>query len=173
MHLHLNILQVEQVTEDYVNWFSNAEVTRYSDNQYRAFSFDGQCSYVEACLNDENLDLYGIFDGNLHIGNILVSGLASIHRRLELSYVIGETRYWGKGVASFAIGRMIEIGTPKYKPNKFYASLASGNIGSAKVLKKNGFVLEGTRKNHLFYSGEFFDQLDFSLLLTSTKDTKI
>ena len=170
MNLNIDILQVAQVTTGYVNWFSNNEVTRFSDNQYREFSFHGQCSYVEACLNDEKLDLYGIFDENFHIGNILISGLASAHRRLELNYVIGETEYWGKGVASFAIAQMIEIGKNKYGPHKFCAGVASGNIGSLKVLEKNGFVLEGIRKEHLFYSGKFFDQLDYGLLVGSEKN---
>ena len=69
------------------------------------------------------------------------------------------------GVASFAISKMIEIGKLKYNLNKLYAGLASGNIGSKRALEANGFVLEGIRKRHLLYCGEFFDQLDYGLLL--------
>ena len=53
MKLSISILQVEQVTQSYVDWYSNEEVVRYSDNQYRKFSFDGQCSYVENCLQND------------------------------------------------------------------------------------------------------------------------
>ena len=67
--------------------------------------------------------------------------------------------------ASFAIAKMIEIGKAEFNLNKLYAGLASGNIGSRKVLEGNGFVLEGTRKQHLFYCEEFFDQLDYGLML--------
>ena len=41
MELSISILQVEQVTQSYVDWYSNEEVVRYSDNQYRRFSFKG------------------------------------------------------------------------------------------------------------------------------------
>ena len=34
MKLSISILQVEQVTQSYVDWYSNEEVVRYSDNQY-------------------------------------------------------------------------------------------------------------------------------------------
>lgn len=165
MKLNINILQVEQVTQSYVDWFSNEEVVRYSDNQYRNFSFEGQCSYVESCLQNNDINLYGIFDETIHIGNIVLKGLSSHHQHAELGYVIGETSYWGKGIASHAIAKMIEIGKTEFNLNRLYAGLASGNIGSRKVLEKNGFVLEGTRKQHLFYGGDFFDQLDFGIML--------
>ena len=165
MKLNISILQVEQVTQSYVDWYSNQEVVRYSDNQYRKFSFDGQCSYVENCLQNDDVNLYGIFDDTTHIGNIVISGLSSHHRKAELTYVIGETNYWGKGVASFAIANMIQIAKEEFDLNKLYAGIASGNIGSGKVLQKNGFIIEGTRKQHLCYGGDFFDQVDYGLVL--------
>jgi|TARA_B110000971_G_scaffold8031_1_gene7755 RimJ/RimL family protein N-acetyltransferase len=165
MRLRVDILQVDQVTESYVNWFSNKEIVQYSVNQYKKFSFEGQCSYVESCLKNNDLDLYGIFDDTLHIGNIAINNLTTVHRRAELTYVVGDTRYWGKGVASFAVSKMVELGKSKYKLNKLHASLDSSNFKSKKVLEKNGFVLEGIRKKHLFYNKEFFDQLDYGLIL--------
>ena len=165
MELSISILQVEQVTQSYLDWYSNEEVVRYSDNQHRIFSFDGQCSYVQSCLQNEDVNLYGIFDDTTHIGNIVISGLSSPHRAAELTYVIGETNYWGKGVASFAIANMIQIAKEEFDLNKLYAGIASGNIGSGRVLEKNGFVIEGIRKQHLFYGGDFFDQVDYGLVL--------
>ena len=50
MDLYIAILQVEQVTQSYVDWYSNKEVVRYSNNQYKTFSFEGQRLYVENCL---------------------------------------------------------------------------------------------------------------------------
>ena len=118
MRLSISILQVEQVTQSYVDWYSNKEVVRYSDNQYRKFSFDGQCSYVQSCLQNEDVNLYGIFDNTSHIGNIIINGLSSHHGKAEISYVIGETNYWGKGVASFAVENMIQISKEEFSLNK-------------------------------------------------------
>lgn len=165
MDLNIAILQVEQVTQSYVDWYSNKEVVLFSDNQYKTFSFEGQRLYVENCLKNKDLNLYGIFDSSFHIGNILISGLTSIHRKAELTYVVGNTKYWGRGVASFAISKMIEIGKSEYDLNKLCASITSNNIGSRRALEKNGFILEGTRGKHLIYNGEFFDQLDYGLII--------
>tara|TARA_Y100000816_G_C25972357_1_gene507447 strand:- start:303 stop:800 length:498 start_codon:yes stop_codon:yes gene_type:complete len=165
MKFELMLLKESDVTQSYVDWYSNPDVTSYSDNQYRVFTLDGQKNYVRSCLNNDDIDLYGIFDKGLHIGNIVISGLSSVHKRAEITYVVGDTEYWGKGVASYAISEIVKKSKTDYKLNRLYAGLAEGNTGSARVLEKNGFKLEGKRLNHLFYGGEFHNQLDYGLLL--------
>lgn len=165
MKLNIDILKVDQVTQKYVDWYSDRDVVQYSDNQYRDFSFNGQRSYVANCLENDDLRLYGIFDDTKHIGNIMLTGLTSFHQRAEVSYVIGDANYRKKGVATFAISRMVEIGKKEFHLQKLYAGVASGNIGSRKALENNGFVLEGIRKRHLRFAGNFYDQLDFGRLL--------
>jgi RimJ/RimL family protein N-acetyltransferase len=165
MKFELILLKESDVTQSYVDWYSNPDFTSYSDNQYRVFTLDGQKNYVRSCLNNDDIDLYGIFDNGLHIGNIVISGLSSVHKRAEITYVVGDTGYWGKGVASYAISEIVKKSKTDYKLNRLYAGLAEGNIGSARVLEKNGFKLEGKRLNHLFYGGEFHNQLDYGLLL--------
>ena len=80
MNIKLKLLQFDNVTEEYVSWFKNKEVTRYSDNQYRRVTIDSQREYVKGYLNSEDKDLYGIFDENLHLGNISIMGLQSYHK---------------------------------------------------------------------------------------------
>ena len=167
MKLNLKILNTTDVTQEYVEWYSNSDVTRYSDNQYRNFTLNGQLNYVAKCLNNPDIDLYGIFDDKLHIGNILISGLISNHRCGELTYVVGNTNYWGKGVGYYAVSHLVYLSKHKYKLNKLFAGLAEENIGSRRVLEKNGFVLEGKRLSHVFYDGKFYNQLDFGLLLNN------
>ena len=55
----------------------------------------------------------------------------------------------------------------KYKLNKLIPGLTEGNVGSQKILKRNGFILEGQRIKHLFYNGEYFNQLDYGLILST------
>lgn len=165
MKLNIKILNIDDVSQAYVDWFSNADVVLYSDNQFRSITLDGQRAYVNACINDSNVDLYGIFDDTSHIGNIAITGLNSIHKWAELTYVVGETKYWGQGVGNFAVSALIEISRQKYQLNKLCAGLAENNIGSRKVLEKNGFILEGTRQKHLFYNDRFYNQLDYGLVL--------
>ena len=159
MKLNLKILNTTDVTQEYVEWYSNSDVTRYSDR--------GVVTTGVKALNNPDIDLYGIFDDKLHIGNILISGLISNHRCGELTYVVGNTNYWGKGVGYYAVSHLVYLSKHKYKLNKLFAGLAEENIGSRRVLEKNGFVLEGKRLSHVFYDGKFYNQLDFGLLLNN------
>ena len=163
--MDIRLLKTNDVTENYVDWFSNNEVVKYSDNQYRCFSLEGQRSYVQTCLNDKNIELYGIFIEGNHIGNVVLDGIKSIHKKAEVTYVIGEKSYWGKGICQHALSVVIKKAKKQHKLNKLFAGIASNNIGSKKVLEKNNFILEGIRKKHLFYNNLFEDQLDYGLLL--------
>ena len=107
----------------------------------------------------------GIFDGDLHLGNIVISGLESVHKKAEITYVVGETSYWGKGVGKFAISSIIHLAKEKYNLNKLFAGFSEKNLGSKIILERNGFVLEGKRLKHLFYNGKFCNQLDYGLIL--------
>lgn len=165
MKLNIKILRENDVNQSYVDWYSDKDVTRYSNNQYLSFTLDGQRSYVINCFNNSDIDLYGIFDDKLHIGNISISGLNSHHKRAEIAYVVGNKEYWGKGVGHFAVSSIIKIAKNSYKLNKIFAGLVEENFGSRKILEKNGFVLEGKRIKHLFFNGKFYNQLDFGLIL--------
>ena len=167
MDLTIKILEEENVGKHYLDWFLDTEVVRYSDNQYRKFTIDGQRKYIIDCLLNPDIDLYGIFDDNRHIGNISISGLSSVHKKGEISYIVGDRKYWKKGVGSFAVIEITKKAINIYKLNKLFAGLVDANISSKRVLEKNGFILEGTRIKHLFYNGKFYNQLDYGLLLSN------
>ena len=143
--MELRILKPSDVNENYVNWFLDKEIVKYSDNQYRSFSLESQTRYVEECLENKEIQLFGIFLNGQHIGNIVLSGLNSFHKRAEISYLIGKKSYWGKGFGKKAISLIIKIAKKDFKLKKLYAGIAKNNIGSKKVLEDNGFILEGIR----------------------------
>ena len=166
MNLRLRDLVATDATYEYLSWLQDKDVNLYSDNQYRTFSIESQRNYIQSCNDDNNQQLFGIFDNDVHLGNILINGLISHHKKAEISYFVGKKEYWGRGIASFAISEAIKIARSTYSLNKLYAGLAEPNIGSKKALEKNGFVHEGTRKMHLFFNGTYYDQLDYGLLLS-------
>ena len=92
-------------------------------------------------------------------------GLNSNHKRIEIGYVIGDKSYWGKGIATQAISIIIEKIKKMNIYHKVHATCASANSGSIRCLEKNNFVLEGVKKKHVFYNDEWFDELDYGLIL--------
>lgn len=159
-------LKREDITQKYVDWFQDPEVIRYSDNQYRRFSLQGQIDYVETMKGSSDRFLYGIFDEDKHIGNVVLGPINLHHQRADVNYVVGDRDYWGKGVGTYAVTSAIRL-AKDFGLRKVCAGCAKENIGSRKVLERNGFQLEGIRINHLLYNGEWMDQLDFGLMFNN------
>ena len=165
MNIKLKIMQVNDVTQKYVDWFNDSDVVKFSNNQFRKFTLQDQIDYVTSCLKDSNKVLYGIFDDEFHIGNICLEGLESIHKKVELTFVIGEKLYWNKGVGTLAVSKVIKLAKSKYKLHKIFCGVAEDNIGSKRIFEKNNFFLEGRRIDHIFFNERFYNQLDYGLII--------
>lgn len=163
--IKIRILESSDFTDNYLKWFSDFETTKYSDNQYRKFTRESQLEYIEQFKKDNSNFLYGIFYKKTHIGNIVLGPINTIHSRAEVSYMIGEKKFWNLGVGTHAISLMINHVKKNFKIKKLCASCASENLGSKKVLLNNNFEIEGIRKKHLLYNGNLYDSIEFGLVL--------
>ena len=164
MEIEVRILTPDDVTKGYVSWFDDDEVMRFSDNRFREFSLEGQISYVSEKLQSENEFLYGIFCFGKHIGNVMLGPVNVNHGHSEITYMLGDRNYWGKGVMSEAIGRVVEMAFSEHGLCRVFAGTYENNTGSRRVLENCGFELEGRRKDHFLHQGQRVDSLEYGLL---------
>lgn len=61
----------------------------------------------------------------------------------EVGYWIGRA-YWGRGIATAALAQYLEIETTR----PLTARVAADNLGSLKVLERNGFIVRGEETAH-------------------------
>lgn len=163
--VYLKILKESDVTHRYVSWFSDPRVVRFSDGQYRNSTLEAQKDYVQSCVEDPSVMLWGIFLQNLHIGNIVLDNIDFNHSKSEVTYLLGDPEYWGKGIASYAVQHVINYADRVLELHKLFAGVAEPNVGSIKVLQKCGFTVEAKRDSHLFYNGTRMAQIDYKLIL--------
>lgn len=76
----------------------------------------------------------------------------------ELGYWLGET-YWGRGIATTAVGAVTEYALRKYNLVRVFALPFAHNQASARVLEKAGFTLEGVMRSSAIKDGRVLDQL--------------
>ena len=84
-------------------------------------------------------------------------------KNAEIGYWVGEP-YWGKGIATEAVRRMVEYTFENYDVTRIYASTFDFNTASRKVLQKAGFRHEATLRKALFKDGRYYDEIIMSLL---------
>jgi ribosomal-protein-alanine N-acetyltransferase len=85
------------------------------------------------------------------------------HAMAELGYDLSRSD-WGKNLMTSAVQAVVAWGFETLEVNRIQATVMVDNIGSRRVLEKNGFQLEGTLRELKFAHGEPRDFWMFSLL---------
>ncbi|WP_019849182.1 GNAT family N-acetyltransferase [Desulfitobacterium sp. PCE1] len=85
-------------------------------------------------------------------------------RTAELGYRIGKNEN-GKGYATEAVRMALEKGFKYYKFRKIEAGTSPDNIGSQRVLEKNGFLMTKRIEKDMDVNGEWVDSLIFEKIM--------
>ena len=72
--------------------------------------------------------------------------------------------YWGRGVMTDAVRAYVRYAFQELGLVRLTAHVYTFNVGSARVLEKNGFKLEGLLRKHYRKGEEFYDAFCFGLL---------
>ena len=88
---------------------------------------------------------------------------ADVHRKnAELGYWLAEP-YWGQGIITRAITRMVSYGFEHWDIHRIFARPFGTNIASQRALEKAGFVLEARFEKTIFKNGEYLDELVYAI----------
>lgn len=92
-------------------------------------------------------------------GSVGIHLKGDIYRKnAEIGYWLAEP-YWGQGVISRVIPKMVDKAFEKFDIERIYAGVYGRNKASQHVLKKCGFEIEGKFKNTIFKNGKFEDEV--------------
>jgi len=115
-------------------------------------------AWIKHANEEKPVANFAIEIGNIVAGNISCTRHKDVYvKTVELGYFIGES-YWGKGIATAAVALMLEAIKKNKEIVRIEAKIFGGNGASARVLEKNNFVLEGTRKNAIYKNGVIADE---------------
>jgi RimJ/RimL family protein N-acetyltransferase len=81
----------------------------------------------------------------------------------SVGYWLGQ-RYWNQGIATQALARFLQYIWDTFDVERLQAEVFAWNPASARVLEKNGFILEGTRRKAIFKDGELIDEWMYTQL---------
>lgn len=89
--------------------------------------------------------------------------LTSEHRRGELGYWIGQP-YWGQGLATEAVQRVVQFAFETLALNRVQASHLPRNPASGRVMQKVGMTREGLHRERYLKDGRFEDVIEYAIL---------
>ncbi len=164
-NFYLKQLSKIDITQNYINWLNDYEVVKYTEQRHLKHSYDSVCQFVEQKLFSKENYLFGIYYNKKHIGNVKLGPISFSNKKSEISYIIGEKKYWGKGLATQTINFLSQIAKDKLNIVKLLAGTYDCNLASINVLKKNGFKLEGRITKSVYFEKKQIDNLVFGKVL--------
>lgn len=88
-----------------------------------------------------------------------------LYKHADISYFIGEKRYWGKGLATTAIKLICDFAAKDLGLHKIEAGTYSSAFGSQRALEKNGFEREGCLREHVYFDNEYIDAYRYGKII--------
>ena len=165
----LKELNIKHVSKHYVDWLNDKTTMMFTEQRFKKHTFADVKSFVLKNLNSKESFLYGVFVRNnkklLHIGNIKLGPIDNYHKFSYISYFIGNKKFLGKGYGKIMIKEILKIAKKKFKLRKILAGTYALNVSSIKVLKVNGFKLEGKIKKLYKFNKKYVDHLVYGKLI--------
>lgn len=90
------------------------------------------------------------------------------HFRSEIGYML-LPEFNGQGIITEAIHAAVDYGFEVMELHSIEAIIDPGNLGSERVLQKNGFVKEAHMIENEYFDGKFLDTVIYSLLKRNFK----
>ena len=81
----------------------------------------------------------------------------------EIGYCLDEP-YWGKGLGTELAGALIQYSFEELKMHRVFAKCDKDNIGSYRIMEKNGMIREGLLRENQVIRGKHRDTLIYSIL---------
>jgi [ribosomal protein S5]-alanine N-acetyltransferase len=104
-----------------------------------------------------------VVDGAAVGGVGIELGTDVFRRSAEIGYWLGEP-FWGRGIATEALRAMTAYAFARFDICRLEAGVFDWNPASARVLEKNGYVLEGRARLGVIKDGRMGDRLLYALV---------
>lgn len=126
---------------------------------------DGEAFLAGRVLKPGGISFAVVTEGEACGGVGLEQGVGERARSAELGYWLGHAR-WGQGLMT----RVVEVFAPWAMDHlhlyRLQATVAAFNVGSARVLEKNGFQHEGVERCAVYKRGQLHDLLRYARVRT-------
>jgi len=152
----------------YLDWLRDREViqTIGRSEYFNEIPFSSVETYVRNLQQSENDYFFAIHmrKTDQFIGTAKIGSIDWNSKTADLGIMIGEKRYWGRGIATDVFTVLCTYVFSKLQFRKLTGGCLGSNIAMIKCFKKIGFKKEGTRKKQFFLGGKIEDHEIYGLL---------
>lgn len=92
------------------------------------------------------------------IGTVMIFNFDEEANKAEVGYVFHKAG-WSKGYGTQSLALVSVFAFDRLKLHKLHANVVDVNVGSARILEKNGYVFEGRLRDHYYIEDKYYDCL--------------
>ncbi|MDP4085273.1 MAG: GNAT family N-acetyltransferase [Bacillota bacterium] len=161
--IYFKALSLDDVQEIH-NYASDKEVSRFIGWNLMN-TLNETREHIETMLKRESAGTHLYASIVLHstqaiIGTAMIFNFDRESNQAEIGYVFHKD-HWGKGYGTESVALMSDFAFKSLNLHKLHASVVDSNIGSARILEKNKYELEGRLKDHYSIENIYYDALLF------------
>ena len=162
------ILRKMNITDakDMFEYSSNKEVTKYLS--YDHTSIEDAEKYMQnnvAKYAQGECMIWGVEykENRKYIGACGFTHWDTENSSAEIAYTLTQS-YWGKGIMSEIVDKLLEFGFEKMQLNRIEARCLSENDKSVRIMEKNNMKFEGVLREQIYSKGKHRDIKMYSIL---------
>lgn len=161
----LEPLEQKHLTLEYISWLNDKDITKYNSHGIFPNTLQKTQDYINSSQNSSQIT-FAIIDKEtlIHIGNASIYKIDFINSNADISIIIGNKKFWGKGYGKEAFSILIQHCFNKLNLHKVTAGTTSDNIGMQKILEKLNFNKEGIIVESIKRDLQFFDIYLYGLI---------
>lgn len=144
----------EDISDAYIGWLRDPEVTRYSNQRFRRHDDASSKSYFDSFANSHNrFLLIEKLEDESALGTLTVY-VAPPHGTADIGIMVGEKSVWGRGYGQEAWDLVVEWLMGEASIRKITAGTLALNKGMVRLLERSGMHLEATRYGQEVVDGQ-------------------
>jgi [ribosomal protein S5]-alanine N-acetyltransferase len=169
--VYLRPLVREDLSGRYSAWLNDSEVMCYMESGIFPSTPDDLEKFFREVTGSRNQVIMAVADKKTHqhIGNVKLGPIDWVHRRAHFGILIGERKFWGKGVGAEATRMAVEYGFGRLNLNRIDLGVYAEHEAAVRCYEGVGFKIEGRLRRDLFHHGEYKDRLWMGLLRAEYK----
>ncbi len=150
------------VTDAYLGWLNDPEVTRYSNQRFRTHTRESCEAYLASFAGTRNLFVsVRAKDSDKAIGTMTAYRNLN-HGTCDVGIMIGERHYWGDGYGQEAWDLLTDWLIEMAGVRKLTAGCLAANGGMVKLMERSGMVPDGVRKDQELIDEEPVDIVHYA-----------
>jgi [ribosomal protein S5]-alanine N-acetyltransferase len=161
------ILQDRLLQEAYLKWVNDFEIIRLINSlELMSPKRDDFLKNTVDRFTSKHCQGYFIFvkADNCYAGTIKLDRIDFYNSSAEIGIMIGEKKYWGKGIGYNASLLLIDYALNLLCLRRVWGGTVSINTGMQKIFQKLGFKKEGKLRQAINIGGTYYDSIMYGLL---------